>query len=346
MGKVKDAQLFLLIKNFLLVYLPIQRKVSVNTVTTYRTVLNQFLAHVAGSSGIPVMSVTFDMITKETINAYLDSLTVSRGLSSSTRNNRLAALRAFISYASACRPEYISLSSELCSIKLQKSDRFAKVDYMTEKAVEALLLEPDTRTPMGLRDQMIMVMLYDTGGRIQEVIGIRLCDLKLDKPPTARLFGKGSKVRTVPLMANTVEKVRNYIRVFHKGQSMLSEEPLFYVERKGRRQSICDDTVRVRIQKYADMARTKCGDVPERVYPHLWRHTRAMHLYQHGMDLTLISQWLGHANLETTLTYAHADTEAKRKAIEKAMGTAPGNMGESSNYTVSDEEILKKLYGL
>lgn len=172
MGKIKDPQLFLLIKNFLLVYLPVQRKLSGNTVTTYRTVLNQFLAHVAGAEGIPVMAVTFDMVNAGSVNAYLDSLTGDRGLSSSTRNNRLAVLRAFVSYAAACRPEYISLSGELSAIKVRKSDRFAKVDYMTEKAVEALLKEPDTRTAIGLRDQMIMVMLYDTGARIQEVLGI------------------------------------------------------------------------------------------------------------------------------------------------------------------------------
>lgn len=346
MGKVKDPPLFLLIKNFLLVYLPVQRKVSVNTVTTYRTVLRQFLDYVAGTEGIPVMAVTFDMVNAGSVNAYLDSLTKDRGLSSSTRNNRLAVLRAFVSYAAACRPEYISLSGELSSIKIQKSDRFAKVDHMTEKAVEALLREPDTRTPIGLRDQMIMVMLYDTGARIQEALGIRLCDLRLDRTPTAQLFGKGRKVRTVPLMANTVEKLKTYISVFHKGETMLSERALFYVERKGQRLPICDDTVRIRIQKYADAAREKCGDIPAKVYPHLWRHTRAMHLYQHGMDLTLISQWLGHASLDTTLVYAHADTEAKRKAIEKAMGTGNRDSESSSNYTVDDEELLKQLYGL
>ena len=146
-------------------------------------------------------------------------------------------------------------------------------------------------------------------------------------------------------MANTVGKLKNYISVFHKRESMLSEKPLFYVEWKGQLQPICDDTVRIRIQKYADAAREKCGDVPETVSPHLW-HTRAMHLYQHGMDLTLISQWLGHASLETTLVYAYADTEAKRKAIEKAMGPGTGESEESSNYTIDDENLLKQLYGL
>lgn len=71
-----------------------------------------------------------------------------------------------------------------------------------------------------------------------------------------------------------------------------------------------------------------------------------MHLYQHGMDLTLVSQWLGHANLETTLIYAYADTEHKRQAIARALGdnAAPGV--DPANYTVTDEELLKRLYGL
>ena len=71
-----------------------------------------------------------------------------------------------------------------------------------------------------------------------------------------------------------------------------------------------------------------------------------MHLYQHGMDLTLVSQWLGHVNLETTLIYAYADTEHKRQAITRALGddAVPGIA--PTNYTVTDEELLKRLYGL
>lgn len=99
------------------------------------------------------------------------------------------------------------------------------------------------------------------------------------------------------------------MKVFHPGETWLSSEWLFYVERKGIRNAMCDDTA-------------------------------SLHLYQHGMDLTLISQWLGHKQLETTLIYAHADTEAKRKAIAEAMASDPFLGAESVNYTVSDEEIL------
>ena len=168
----------------------------------------------------------------------------------------------------------------------------------------------------------------------------------MDKTPTVVLHGKGRKIRSVPLMKDTVNHLLNYMEVFHKGEAWLSTDWLFYVERKGIRSAMCDDTARLRIQKYAGAAREKCPDVPENVHPHLWRHTRAMHLYQHGMDLTLIAQWLGHKQLETTLIYAYADTEEKRKAIEKAMGTEAVLRAENASYKVDDEETLKHLYGL
>ena len=275
MGKVKDEQLFTLLRDFLLVYLPNQRKASSNTVKAYRTTLNQFLKYTAGQKNIPVLSVTSGMVTYEMVNSYLDWLSAEKNAAPATRNNRLAAIRAFISYATACRPEYISIASGLAAIGIQKNDRFAKVDYMTEEAVKTLLAEPDTRTEIGVRDQFLMIFLYDTGARIQEVLDVKICDIKVDRTPTVMLHGKGKKTRIVPLMKDTVKHLQNYMKVFHPA--------------------------RLRIQKYAASAREKCPDVPLNVHPHLWRHTRAMHLYQHGMDLTLISQWLGHKQLETTL---------------------------------------------
>ncbi|MCD8369594.1 MAG: site-specific integrase [Clostridiales bacterium] len=346
MGKVKDELLFLLIKNYLTVYLPVHRKVSDNTITSYRTAINQFLNYVADTKGISLLAVKSEMFSYEMVSAYPDYISKDLNLSPATRNSRLAAIRAFIAYASACKPEYISLCSELSAIKIQKEDVFAKVDYMSEAAVKALFDEPDTATEIGLRDQFLMIFLYDTGGRIQEVLNVKLNDIKLGGTPTVTLFGKGRKVRTVPLMKDTVSHLRNYLNVFHKGTPMLSDEWLFYTIRKGIKTAISDDAVRIRLQKYADAARMKCPEVPEKVYPHLWRHTRAMHLYQHGMDLTMVSQWLGHSQIKTTEVYAYADTEAKRKAIETAMADNASSPSEDIKYTVTDEEILKRLYGL
>ncbi len=251
-----------------------------------------------------------------------------------------------MSYAAACYPEYISLLSELSAIKAQKQDRFAGVDYMSESAVKALLNEPDTTTEIGLRDQCFMIFLYDTGARIHEVLGVKLCDLKLDETPTVKLLGKGNKMRIVPLMTETVHHLQRYLNEFHKDTPLQSDEFLFYINHRGSRKPMSADTIRIRLEKYAESARAKCPEVPERMYPHLWRHTRAMHLYQHGMDLSLISQWLGHANIETTLVYAHADTEEKRKAIEKAMTGSDVEPAEDEKFTINEEEVLKRLYGL
>ena len=213
MGKVKDEQLFTLLRDFLLVYLPNQRKASSNTVKAYRTTLNQFLKYTAEQKNISVLSVTSGMVTYEMVNSYLDWLSAEKNAAPATRNNRLAAIRAFISYAAACRPEYISIASGLAAIGIQKNDRFAKVDYMSEEAVKTLLAEPDTRTEIGERDQFLMIFLYDTGARIQEVLDVKICDIKVDRTPTVTLHGKGKKTRIVPLMKDTVKHLQNYMKV-------------------------------------------------------------------------------------------------------------------------------------
>lgn len=161
MGKVKDEQLFTLLRDFLLVYLPNQRKASSNTVKAYRTTLNQFLKYIAGQKNISVLSVSFEMVTYKTVNSYLDWLSEAKNAAPATRNNRLAAIRAFISYAAACRPEYISMASELATIGIQKNDRFAKVDYMSEDAVKTLLAEPDTgqRSESGISSLWFFCMI-------------------------------------------------------------------------------------------------------------------------------------------------------------------------------------------
>lgn len=345
-AKLRDEKLFKLIRNYLLVYLPVQRESSRHTVIDYRTVLSQYLSFVAEKNGIRLNAVTFDMFTRENVDAYLDDLTTERGFSTATRNNRLAAIRAFVSYASACYPEYMALESELSTIKVQKDDPFSKVDYMTENAVTALLNEPDAKTKIGLRDRFLMIFLYDSGARISDALGVRLRDVKLGSSPQVLLFGKGNKVRSVPLMEKTVEHLQQYISVFHKDELPTSTATLFYILHGGKKEPMNDETVRVRLQKYADSARERCPEIPQKVHPHLLRHTRAMHLYQHGMDLSLVSQWLGHANLSTSLVYAYADTQHKRDAIEKAMGGEHSGITDASLCTVDDDELLKKLYGL
>lgn len=207
-------------------------------------------------------------------------------------------------------------------------------------------------------------MTYTCGLRPNEGRNLKRNEVDLNSGEMRIIETRRHKSRTIVMSEDMFSLARGYASIrdaafpesvyffpspdgepYFKDETWFSPEWLFYVERKGIRSAMCDDTARLRIQKYAELARENCPDVPERVHPHLWRHTRAIHLYQHGMDLTLISQWFGHKQVETTLIYAYADTEAKRKAIENAMGA--GSLGtKTGNYTVEDEETLKWLYGL
>ena len=157
--KPSDEKLFLLIKNWLGIYLPTERAASQNTIDNYRQSLSQYLDFLAKQKGISLLAITFDMINSSTLNEYLDHLQIDLHFSKATRNNRLAAIRAFIAYASACNPEYVSTAINLAQIKSQRNDTFSKVDYMSETAIKTILAEPDIHTMKGRRDRMLLMMI-------------------------------------------------------------------------------------------------------------------------------------------------------------------------------------------
>ncbi|MDO4553642.1 MAG: tyrosine-type recombinase/integrase [Lachnospiraceae bacterium] len=346
MGRLKDEPLFQLIHDFLKIYLPNQRCCSPNTIKSYRTVLNQLLEYISNENHISFGSLTFEMLTTKAITGYLEWLVTEKSCCSRTRNHRLVCISSFFSYTAIINPENVILHNNISKIPRQKTEKFAGVEYMSEEAVRILLEQPVTSTQKGVRDQFFMILLYDTGARIQEMLDIRICDMRLSKISSVQLHGKGSKIRSVPLMHETVSHFMNYKNIFHAGENEYSQTPLFYVEQHGVKHAMSDDNVRKFMKKYRTLAREICMEVPENVHPHLWRHSRAMHLYQHGMDLTLIAQWLGHSSLETSLIYAHADTEQKRKAIEKSMGREVIGGVNPPKYSITDEELLKRLCGL
>lgn len=346
MGRMTDSSLFDRIHDFLMVYLPDQKCASPHTVIAYRHAINIYLDFICESTGTVLKNLDFSVFQKQHAEGFLAWMKDTKQYTSSTINQKMAGIREFLSYASARNPELVVYLRVFSDMPRQKTDTWASIDYMSENAVNAILRQPDPTTRQGLRDLFYMVMIYDTAARVDEMMKIRICDIRAGKAPTVTLQGKGSKTRIVPLMERTVSYFKQYVNLFHPQETEYSRQPLFYVKRRGMTAPMSDDNVRRFMKKYADMARLECTEVPDSVYPHLWRHSRAMHLYQHGMDLTLISQWLGHANLEVTLVYAHADTEKKREAINKAMENTSLATPDASVFKVEDDELLKKLCGL
>lgn len=347
MMRVGSDNLFTLIHDFLKVYLPRQRKVSPHTIRSYSNALNALIDYVKAQKSIPMVQITFELLSADMILSWLASLDES-GCSDATRNSRCAAVRAFLEYASDHDVTVVPVLKELKKISFRKPSVNRLVDYLTMDAISAIVEQTDENTPKGFRDRVFLIMMYDTAARVQEMLDICLCDLDFDSKPKVTIHGKGDKSRTLPLMDKTMRHIQKYIDEFHPGLPLSSDNPLFYTVRNGKMRPLTDRAVRYMIQEYGQKARNICPEVPENVYPHLFRHSRAMHLYQAGVDLTLISQWLGHADVETTEIYAHADAEHKRKAI--AASTPPDNplysKLNSARYTVSNEELVKRLVGL
>ena len=339
--------LFTLVHDFLMISLPKERKSSPNTIRSYKKALELLLDFVKDRKHIPLNKLTFDDITRDVVSEFLQYLEEDRNCSVSTRNQRLHCIRAFFRYAAQ---EDIKLVKHLAEVEKVNKARKPKplVEHMSEQAIQVILRQPDVTTVIGKRDAFLMLFLYRTGVRVQELVNVQICDISTSTHSSLTVCGKGSKIRTIPLRSDTMKHLQQYMELFHPGCSPYTKDYLFYTVRNGTKKRMTEDNVRWLLRKYGTAARQECLEIPENVHPHLFRHSLAMSLYRNGVDLSLISQWLGHANIETTLIYAHADTEIKRQAIDLAIpeGAPLKQFLNSTRYTVNDEILLKQLCGL
>ena len=346
--KTADDALFATIRDYLRVYLAKLRNLSEHTVRSYANALTEFVEYMSQQRRVPIRSVTFADFSKRSVCDFLSHLENERECSVATRNLRLNAIRGFLSYAASCDVSAIACRNEVAAVPFKKPKQSGVVQHMSPKAVSAIFAAVDRKSPKGFRNLCMLAMLYDTGARVQELLNIRLADIDLGKSPTAMLRGKGRKTRVVPMSARMTALLREYVSYAHCGKMRDSEDMLFYTVRNGRPMRMTEDNVRHLARKYGTMARKHCDEVPKNMHPHLFRHSRAMHLYEHGMDLMLVSQWLGHAQFKTTLVYARADPEMKRKAIERATAKDARlrDLIKPKRMKVDDNDLLKQLYGL
>jgi len=338
-----DLVFYQSIRDFLLVYLPKQRVCSSNTITAYRRSINQFITYMADKKGCDLSGIGFDDLTRDNVISFLDDSQAVRQNSPATRNSKLYALRSFAKYAGTVSAENFSVFIELSIAPVQREEKRV-VGYISEDAVKCVLEKPNTVTKLGIRDQCFMVLMYDTAARDQEMLDLKLESMSLSGlAPYIRIIGKGNKMRHVPIMQKTVGHLHNYIRLFHPNP--IGTDFLFYTVSHGLRHQMSDDNAARFIEKYGKMAQTECVEMPDKLTPHMFRHARALHLYTNGMPLPIISEFLGHASIQSTQVYAYADTEMKRKAIEKAHGSS--NLpNDDAPIWQTDDEVIRKLYGL
>lgn len=301
--------------DFLTKYLPGERGMSYNTIASYKTTFILLISFMQEQKAVPAQKLMFKHFAKACIEEFLNHLETTRKCSPSTRNARLAALHCFFSYVQYEYPEYMDECSKILSIKVKRTKQ-ESINYLTIEGIKLLFEQPDLTTNKGIRDLALLALMYDTGARVQEIIDLTPSSLRLDKPCTIKLVGKGTKARIVPLMEEEVAHLKHYLTKNHLWDRNKNLYPLFSNYRK---EKLTRAGVSHILQHYADMARRKNALlIPDKISPHSLRHSKAMHLLQAGVNLVYIRDILGHVSVTTTELYARADSKQKREAIEKA----------------------------
>ena len=202
---------------------------------------------------------------------------------------------------------------QILGIPFKRGERVTPIEYLEKTEIEALLTGIDRTTPSGRRDYAMFALMFNTGARVQEIVDVRVRDVRLDPPCQVRFVGKGNKVRTCPIWPRTAQLLKDLVSKRQSGQEGPGDQCIFVDERGS---PITRFGVRYLLQKHVATAVSAAPSLAgKRIHPHSLRHTTAVHLLKAGVDFATISQWLGHASLNTTMRYARADLDLKRQAL-------------------------------
>jgi len=320
-------------------YLPDIRKVSPNTVIAYRDSLNFFIDYLDTEQNIKRKDISYNDFSKATIRTYMDWMLNVRKLSPKTCNLRVTAINSFLKYSTDQYPSLMAIYVAVSSLDMVKN-RKKPIEFFERKQMKALLDAPDPKTRTGRRNQMILILLYDTAARVAELLELTLDNLHLNSDvPYVVLHGKGDKYRNVPLLEKTKKHLLAYLREFHTDSD--KKEPLFYATMNGQKHSLSSDTLENLIKSSAKAACNKGIEMPTRCHCHMIRKTRAMDLYQSGVPLTHIQQLLGHEDIFTTSGfYAFATLDTLSASMAKV------DASTKDEKLWKDPKAMKRLYRL
>lgn len=301
-----------MLHDFFLDYLPRLRGMSPHTIQSYRDSLVLLLRFLASYHRRPIPSLDFDAMQPQGITAFLTHLERERGNGIPTRNVRLSAIHAFFRYVAAQQPDRLEQAQRILGIPFKRTHP-RRVEYLEYEEIQAVLSAIDRSTHRGRRDYALLGTMFNTGARVQEILDLRACDLQLIKPFQVRLFGKGRKERFCPIWPQTGRVLRAFCK--ERQLDLHLDSPLFV---NHRTEPLTRFGVRYILGKYLARAQRNAPSLAhKKLHPHSMRHSTAVYLLKSGVDLATISQWLGHASLNTTNKYATLDLEMKRKAIAR-----------------------------
>ena len=332
-----DNTIQALIQKYFLQWLMAQRNVSPETLKSYRDTFRLYIRYLEQCCDVVPAKMSIVEYDADRILGFLSYLGGERGNGPKTMNNRLAALHSFIKYLSFELPEYSGLLNRSLMVPFRKTER-RQMEFLTEDEFSAMKNACDTDTALGCRDMLMLLLLYNTGVRVSELVNLRLNDVNMDnRDNTAylRIHGKGRKERHIPLWKSTAKYLADFINGYDCGQN----GSLFLNCAKGK---LTRSGVRYRLgclQRIA--AETAPSLAKKKITPHTFRHTTALRMLQSGVDISTIAIWLGHESILTTHKYMEADLEMKRKTLERMKDT-----GQSAYNYMPEASILAFLDSL
>ena len=302
------------INAFLNEYVPSQKSRSSHTLKSYQYALALYIGFLETEKGINAERLCGGCFSRTTIEQWLQWLMEQRGCSPETCNNRLASLRTFLKYLGSREILLLYLSEDATRIPRKKELR-KKVKGLSKKAIQVLLSVPDLSTKAGRRDLSLMIIIYSTAARIDEILSLKIEHLHLDvEKPNVTIIGKGSKIRTLYLLPKAAAHLKKYMKEYH-GDTPNPEAYVFYSRNTGSHGKMSQTAVNKQLKKHARAAHEMCDEVPLDLHAHQLRHAKASHWLEDGMNIVQISFLLGHEQLQTTMVYLDITIEQELKAL-------------------------------
>jgi len=299
------------LQEFFTEYLPGIRGMSPHTQKSYRDSLVLLLRFLCSRTNLHPTALDLENVTAEAVISFLNHLEEERHNCVQTRNVRLAAVHAFLSHVGSRYPEKSQQIHPILAIPLKRGGPQKPIDYLEDAELAALFSSIDRSSLKGRRDHTLFALMFNTGARVQEALDLRPCDLQLARPFQVRLVGKGRKERICPLWLQTAGLLKDLLA--ERGLESRSQDRLFV---NCRGEPLSRFGVRHILSRYIQAAERSSPTLSQkRIHPHSLRHSAAMNLLSSGVDLYSISQWLGHASMNTTGKYASLDLEMKRRAL-------------------------------
>jgi site-specific recombinase XerD len=327
-----------LIHSFFLDHLVTVKGLRPASVRSYRDTIRMLLCFVATDKGSRITKLDVADLSFDRVLGFLRYLEHERGNHIRTRNQRLAALHTLFEYIASREPEMLGVCQRVAAIPMKRAAP-AATHFLERDEVERLFRHLPRVGLLALRDRALLLFLYNTGARVQEVAELRVGQLDLADTAVVRLHGKGDKWRTCPLWHQTATLLAELLDSSKTPPE--TDTPVF-------RSAVGEKLTRFGIYKIVRRHAGKFDDArtERRVSPHTFRHTAAVHLLEAGVEVNVIRCWLGHADLSTTNRYAEINTKAKLQALRNTEPPGASEGPRSRPVWKSDEALLGWLSSL